>query len=505
MKSKLKTDQLKNVQDMSYQLLYSQAEWARENGDWKASADLFVLVKDYKKAIEIYGTKGMLEPLYEICKSLDKTKNADAIEKCAKYFKQHKHHSYAKEAYLRLGDLKGLMNLHLELQKWNEAFLLAKQNPDLAVDIYVPYAEYLLSQDKYNEAQKAYIKANKPDLALKIIITLKENAIIQKKYKDASYYYWEMVLSCLKVVSDAKKPSQKDREYLLKSEEYKRMSHIYFAYDLVYLYATQPFEKFTLGDAYLPAVFNAACFLANIIGKDVPKNISLFNIYYAIASIGCSQENFKTARIAYDRLQGMKMPLRLQAKVETECLKIKAKPFSDSSNNICNRCLSHNALLSPIGDKCSVCGHPFIRSMISFETLPIVEFEISENITHEQALDLLKIDAAKPKAKKKDGWEETKAENQQTLSLVNSPPQEVDDLFFKHIKENAEYNMDPENYKPVQVNEKILTFMNFEEVFISSFKAYCTTYPYKYYRNMVSDIPLSICDRCCKIFMQVIL
>ena len=200
-KSKSKSEQGKGSQDMSHDLLIQQAEWARESGDFKAAADLYFLAGEYKKAIEIYGAHALLEPLYQLCKSLDKAKQYDAIEKCAKYFKQHKHHNYAKEAYLRLGDMKGLMHLHLDLQKWNEAFMLAKQNPELAGDIYVPYAEYLLTQDKYNEAQKAYLKANKPDLALKIIITLKDNSIIQKKYKDASYYYWEMALSCLKAVS----------------------------------------------------------------------------------------------------------------------------------------------------------------------------------------------------------------------------------------------------------------------------------------------------------------
>ena len=48
------------------------------------------------------------------------------IKLCAYYFKKGGNHSYAKEAYLKLGDNKSLMELHIELEKWEEAFILGK-------------------------------------------------------------------------------------------------------------------------------------------------------------------------------------------------------------------------------------------------------------------------------------------------------------------------------------------------------------------------------------------
>jgi len=57
----------------------------------------------------------------EICKNLDKQKNTPDIELCAAYFKKAGHHTFAKQAYLRLGDIKGLMKLHVDCQKWDEA------------------------------------------------------------------------------------------------------------------------------------------------------------------------------------------------------------------------------------------------------------------------------------------------------------------------------------------------------------------------------------------------
>ena len=62
----------------------------------------------------------------DICKNLDKKNNTPEIELCAKIFRQNGHHTFAKQAYLRLGDLKALMGLHVELHKWDEAIMLSK-------------------------------------------------------------------------------------------------------------------------------------------------------------------------------------------------------------------------------------------------------------------------------------------------------------------------------------------------------------------------------------------
>ena len=69
----------------------------------------------------------MLEPLNEICKGLDKKTHSDLILLCGKYFKEKGNYSYAKEAYLRLGDIKALMELNVSFQRWNDGLFLAKQ------------------------------------------------------------------------------------------------------------------------------------------------------------------------------------------------------------------------------------------------------------------------------------------------------------------------------------------------------------------------------------------
>lgn len=64
--------------------------------------------------------------------------------------------------------------------------MLAKQNPEMETMIYLPYADWLSAQDRFEEAQEAYKKANRPDLSLKIIEFLASNAITEKRYQDAA-------------------------------------------------------------------------------------------------------------------------------------------------------------------------------------------------------------------------------------------------------------------------------------------------------------------------------
>ena len=118
----------------------------------------------------------------EVCKNLDRQKHVAEIELCAKYFKAQGHHTFAKQAYFRLGDLKALMTLHVECEKWDEAFMLSKQNPVIKSMFYFSYADWLSTHDKFDEAQEAYKKAGRPDLSLKIIEFLTQNAITEKRF-----------------------------------------------------------------------------------------------------------------------------------------------------------------------------------------------------------------------------------------------------------------------------------------------------------------------------------
>lgn len=140
----------------SDKLLLRQADFLYDSGKFLEAADLYWLLGHKKRAIEIYGEKGYLEKLIEICRQLNKEEHADLIALCGYYFKKFKNYNYATEAYLKLGDLKSLVLMNIELEKWDEAFYLAKESKSLLEYVHLQYADNLIKNDKYKEAQNSY-------------------------------------------------------------------------------------------------------------------------------------------------------------------------------------------------------------------------------------------------------------------------------------------------------------------------------------------------------------
>ncbi len=116
---------------------------------------------------------------------------------------ENKAQSYAKEAYLKLGNMKGLLELYMRNDNWNEAFIIAKQNVEFMDMIKLPYAEYLCKIEKYEDALKVYKSCNRLDLSEKMLRLLSEQASKESRHRDAARLYWEFGLEHLSYVSDA--------------------------------------------------------------------------------------------------------------------------------------------------------------------------------------------------------------------------------------------------------------------------------------------------------------
>ena len=76
----------------------------------------------------------------------------------------------------------------------------------------LPYANFLLKHDRYEEALRAFKKINRPDLTLKIINSFSKNSVNQKRFLDASRQYWSLAASELKGVKDVKSHSEEDKK-----------------------------------------------------------------------------------------------------------------------------------------------------------------------------------------------------------------------------------------------------------------------------------------------------
>ena len=94
------------------------------------------------------------------------------------------------------------MQILIGANEWDEAFHLAKQSEGkLAASVYLPYAEWLGTQDRFDEAQEAYVKAGREDLASKLLEQLTHNAVVERRFKDAGHYFWLLAQE----ISDAAK------------------------------------------------------------------------------------------------------------------------------------------------------------------------------------------------------------------------------------------------------------------------------------------------------------
>lgn len=65
---------------------------------------------------------------------------------------------------------------------------------------------------------------------------------------------------------------------------------------------------------------------------------------------------------------------------------------------LCFRCLNANPLINLKGDKCTACSAPLIRSPISNEILPLIEFKPVAGISDDNAIDIIKTSSSKSKS-----------------------------------------------------------------------------------------------------------
>eukprot|EP00947_MAST-08B_sp_MAST-8B-sp1_P003615 g3615.t1 len=504
-----------NVKD----LIRKQAQHSQESSDFKSAARMYAAAGEHQKAVELLGMNGAMDELIEIARGLDASET-QLLMRCAGYFREHGHHKYAKELYLKTNQVDELMRLHMELHRWDEAFRLAEEHEGkFSNDVFVPYAGWLETQDRFEEAQAAYKRAGRPDHALRTLEQLTHNAIVENRFKDGAYFYWKLSEEHLVLANDADvarrggagaagdglggsglggsglggseekttttTKTKKEGGHLSPAEhlrlhrKYNTLADVYYAYDMIHQANVEPFTSLQPD-----VLFNVARFLLNTIGLETPFKVSRVQIMFSLAKQAKTLEAFKLARIAYDKLQQLTVAREWTDQIDFDLLTLQCKPYADKEDllPICNRCCTTNPLLNPAAtgldrsfgasgrtDACVNCGHPFVRSFCSFDTLPLVEFAPAEGISDEEAVKLIhmepaeasRIDAA---AGASDPWQETDhGGGVQTMSFGGPEPGShagggaggggaggaMEDLFSRKLME-FEGGRDGEPYSPLR-------------------------------------------------------
>nr|XP_008115197.1 PREDICTED: intraflagellar transport protein 122 homolog isoform X3 [Anolis carolinensis] len=467
-------------------LITKQADWAKNINEPKAAVEMYITAGEHMKAIEISGDQGWVDVLIDIARKLDKAER-EPLTKCAYYFKKLLNHGYAAETYMKIGDLKALTQLYVETQQWDEAFALCEKHPEFKDDVYVPYAQWLAENDRFEEAQKAFHKAGRQTEAVKVLEQLTQNAVVESRFNDAGYYYWMLSMQCLDIAQDNE---QQKTEMLQKFHHFQHLAELYHAYHFIHKCTEEPFNH------YLPeTLFNVSRFLLHSLTKETPLGISKVNTLFALAKQSKALGAYKLARHAYDKLQGLQIPARFQKSIELGSLTIRSKPFLDSEELVplCYRCSTHNPLLNNLGNVCINCRQPFVFAASSYDILHLVEFYLEEGITDEEAVAL--IDLEVPRLNKRDSkWQEQMSDSIQTMSLLYKAEEiEEDDPFTAKLS----FEQGGSEFVPVVVNRAILRSMSRRDVLV---KRWPKPLRWQYFRSLLPDNPITMCPFCFQMF-----
>ncbi|XP_028979707.2 intraflagellar transport protein 122 homolog isoform X3 [Esox lucius] len=382
----------------SRMLMSKQADWAKNSKEPRAAAEMYLSAGEHLKAIDIIGEHGWVDMLIDIARKLDKAER-EPLAKCAAYFQKLKHHGLASETYTKMGDLHALVLLHVEARHWDEAFSLVEKHGQFKDDVYVPYAQWLAENDRFEEAQNAFHKAGRQTEAVKVLEQLTHNAVVECRFNDAAYYYWMLSMQCLDIARDNQ---EKKEEMLKKFKRFQHLAELYHVYHSIQRYTDEPFSS------HMPeTLFNISRFLLHNLTKDVPLGISRVNTLYALAKQSRTLGAFKLARHAYEKLQDLHVPSRFQESMDLGSLTVRSKPYHDNEDLIpmCYRCSTNNPLLNSQGSVCVNCKQPFIYSASSYEVLPLVQFYLDAGISDEEAVSL--IDLEVPRVDRKAArWQE---------------------------------------------------------------------------------------------------
>lgn len=256
------------------QFMTKQADWCKTTNDPTAAIAMYTTAGEYLKAIEIIGENGWVDKLVDTVHQLE-TSNKEALIQCAVWLKRLGHYMQAAIVYEKLKDTASLVRLYVEGHHWDEAFNVVKKQGEFKDDVYLPYATWLVENDRFNEAQEALVKGGRQHEALNILRRLAENAIMENRFSDAGYYKWLLAKSCLDAANKIPEGKESEVEQLISAfKSYYHTSEVYYIYHAIQRFTDQPFTY-----KHPEALFNMALFLAHLDTKASKKFKGISKVY----------------------------------------------------------------------------------------------------------------------------------------------------------------------------------------------------------------------------------
>ncbi|KAL0031263.1 hypothetical protein WJX77_012099 [Trebouxia sp. C0004] len=383
----------RQVGPVSQSLVQRQAEWNEETKDFQAAAEMYLQAKKFDKAVAIMGRNEWWDKLNLVVGQLQGQEPAEktALAMCAAFFRRAGQTQFAKEAYVKVQDHQALAELAVEAENWEEARQLATDHPDLAETVCLPWAEWLIARGSFQDARLAYRQAGRWQESERILQQLVDNAVAQHQYSLAASLHHQLAMEA---VNEALPTSGAgaDDDRLARHAQLYQQAELYYAYDMMYKSTTCPFRT-----VFATTLFNAACFLLVRLPQEGSRKLP--GISRAVVLHVCAQQAqqvqaFKLARWAHTQLQTLRLPPSWQDSIDLAGVQLRGSPFTDAEEVLptCYRCGSSNPLVNAQGDICNTCGNGVVRSFLTFEPLPLLQFQVASHISDDQAAALLEED-----------------------------------------------------------------------------------------------------------------
>jgi intraflagellar transport protein 122 len=285
----------------------------------------------------------------------------------------------------------------------------------------------------------------------------------------------------------------------------------YYAYQHIHTFCNDPFTSLQP-----EMLFQVSRFLINSMRQaESPPGVSRVNILYTLAKQANVLGAYKLARVTYTNLQQLKVPESWEDSIDLDMLLIQAKPVRDNPEllPVCYRCGSTNPLLNrydnkqmTMGDRCTVCGHPFVRSFLNFDVLPLVEFFPNEDISDEDAVEAIRKKKGSVGGKKNgSGWSEGKRGESNVMNLGGGggdggDDEDGGDLFNRAVNLTLESQDGAQAYSPVALDLATLNSLTREEVYVC--KPMVKGMRMSFFKNMIPDIAVAISQPCHRFFNE---
>ena len=400
----------------------------------------------------------------------------------------------AAEVCNKIGDNRQLAEIYVHCKKWDEAFQLAERHPEYSAIVYRPYAVWLIENDRFEDAQEAFRKAEMPQEAIRVLQVLTRNSVLERRFSAAAYYFWHLSMGVLSELQQQQaEQGSVSSVTRRKFEAFQQTASLYYAYHFIHLFVEEPFTSHTED-----SLFNMARYLVLHLGAEPLDGISRATVLYTLAAKARSLGAFKVARFAYQQLRKLRLPDNIREHVELGALTIQTKPFTDDESlvPICYRCSSPNPLVpedqkaaaagAPLA--CTQCHQPFVFSFYSFEVLPVVEFVVADGISDDEAQRLIKNDSMVSSSR---GGGDARG-SAQVLSLDGDGGDGDEDPFTAALT-----NFSGTAYEPVVADRAMLRAMPSSEVIVQRWPAPLHT---RYFRNVMPDIAVAHCKSCNRLF-----